>query len=212
MEKINLLSSELTMSSREIAQITGKQHSYVLKYIRRFLYGETLNNLSIIYNCPAKVHKRTWMDSSGRKSKEFIISYAVSAELFLQFGSCKERINLIRKSDCLTDISSYVNSLRSGRFKYKGKRIDKMESKFYEEYLLKIFEEKEILKGHQVIGGKYQIDFFIPKENLAIEIDEKHYKSDSFKAKAKARQAEIEKELGCYFISVSEDDYKKMGL
>lgn len=49
-----------------------------------------------------------------------------------------------------------------------------------------------------MFGGKYRIDFYIPKYKLAIEYDEEHHKKQ--KEADLNRQTEIETELNCKFI------------
>ena len=55
----------------------------------------------------------------------------------------------------------------------------------------------------------YRIDYYISNLNIAIEYDENNHKNYSYKAH-EGRQKEIEKELGCRFIRVSDknsDEY-----
>lgn len=55
----------------------------------------------------------------------------------------------------------------------------------------------------------YRIDYYIPNLNIAIEYDENDHKNYSYEAH-EGRQKEIEKELGCRFIRVSDknsDEY-----
>ena len=55
----------------------------------------------------------------------------------------------------------------------------------------------------------YKIDFYIKSLNIAIEYDENDHKNYSYE-KHEGRQKEIEKELGCRFIRISDkntDEY-----
>jgi very-short-patch-repair endonuclease len=55
----------------------------------------------------------------------------------------------------------------------------------------------------------YRIDYYIKDLNIAIEYDENEHKNYTYEQQ-ELRQAEIEKELGCRFIRVSDknsDEY-----
>ena len=56
--------------------------------------------------------------------------------------------------------------------------------------------------------GSYFVDFFLPKDNIVIEYDEKHHRSNKNKRLDKERQEYIEDKLGCEFIRI--DDKKFM--
>lgn len=66
------------------------------------------------------------------------------------------------------------------------------------------------LKGiNQYTVLNYKIDYYIPDLNIAIEYDENDHRNYSYKAH-EGRQKEIEKELGCRFIRISDknsDEY-----
>ena len=62
------------------------------------------------------------------------------------------------------------------------------------------------LKGIKQYKVKsYRIDYYIESVNIAIEYDEADHINYSYK-KHEGRQKEIEKELGCRFIRVSNND------
>ena len=50
----------------------------------------------------------------------------------------------------------------------------------------------------------YRIDYYIESLNIAIEYDENDHKNYSYESH-EGRQAQIEQELGCRFIRVSDD-------
>lgn len=54
-----------------------------------------------------------------------------------------------------------------------------------------------------VCDNKYRIDFYIPSLNIAIEYDENGHKNYSYE-EHEGRQKEIENELGCRFIRVTD--------
>ena len=61
----------------------------------------------------------------------------------------------------------------------------------------------EIKTQLSVCDNKYRIDFYISSLNIAIEYDENGHKNYSYE-KHEGRQKEIENELGCRFIRVSD--------
>ena len=52
---------------------------------------------------------------------------------------------------------------------------------------------------------KYRIDYYIPSLNIAIEYDENNHNNYSYDAH-EGRQKEIEEEIGCRFIRVSDEE------
>ena len=71
--------------------------------------------------------------------------------------------------------------------------------------LIKILEpfEYECIKQYKVLN--YRIDLYIPKLKLVIEYDENDHKDYTYEEQ-EGRQKEIEKELDCKFIRVSDKD------
>ena len=63
----------------------------------------------------------------------------------------------------------------------------------------------EIKTQLSVCDNKYRIDFYIPSLNIAIEYDENGHKGYSYE-KHEGRQKEIESELSCRFIRVSDSN------
>lgn len=57
----------------------------------------------------------------------------------------------------------------------------------------------------------YKIDMYLPKLNLAIEYDENDHKCYSYEQQ-ELRQKEIEEELGCKFIRVSDKDRDELNI
>lgn len=75
------------------------------------------------------------------------------------------------------------------------------EFSFGEDIIFNMFSEYKIISQYSVLGGKYFIDWYIPELKLAIEYDECHH---VYNKNDKARQDEIERELGCRFIRYKE--------
>ena len=88
--------------------------------------------------------------------------------------------------------------------KYTVYSLNREETEF--EYCLKEALKPfnlEIKTQLSVCDNKYRIDFYIPSLNIAIEYDENGHKNYSYE-KHEGRQKEIENELGCRFIRVSD--------
>lgn len=62
----------------------------------------------------------------------------------------------------------------------------------------------EWIEQYRVFSGKYRIDYYNSEYNIAVEYDEKHHYY--IKNSDMLRQKEIEKELGCHFLRVKEDE------
>lgn len=90
--------------------------------------------------------------------------------------------------------NKYKYNVHSSRFETKfGNELN--------DYLSEL--NYEIIQQYSVCNNKYRIDFYIPKLKLAVEYDEnEHTYKKYFDNK---RQIEIEKELKCNFIRISED-------
>lgn len=80
--------------------------------------------------------------------------------------------------------------------------IEQLEE-FLSEYNLKGVKQYSVLN--------YRIDYYIPELKLAIEYDENNHNSYSYEAQ-EGRQKQIEKELGCKFVRLSDNcsDLKNM--
>ena len=80
--------------------------------------------------------------------------------------------------------------------KIKSIRFVRPEFVFGEDIIKNLFSEYTILSQYKV--KNYFIDWYIPELNLAIELDEKHHKSNI--ERDRIRQKNIENELNCKFI------------
>ena len=61
------------------------------------------------------------------------------------------------------------------------------------------------IRQYSVIDNKYRIDYYIPSINVAIEYDENNHRNYS-NEKHEGRQEEIENQLKCRFIRISDDN------
>lgn len=94
-------------------------------------------------------------------------------------------------ADILTNKFKY--NIRSARFEYK-----------YLNEIKDFLDEMNIKYILQFPVDNYRIDLYIPKFNLAIEIDEEEHKYK--KDYDKIRQKYIEKQIHCQFIRINEGE------
>lgn len=134
---------------------------------------------------------------------------------------CKAIENTVKKNPEITDdfILSYYISSRGRKYKYyllTKNAVDILINKFKYNVRFARFEYKYLneiedflnmmnigyLEQYQV--GNYRIDLYIPKFNLAIEIDEKEHK---YKQNYdKIRQKYIKDKIHCKFIRINEGE------
>ena len=71
---------------------------------------------------------------------------------------------------------------------------------------LKPFNIKGVRQYHiESMGNTYRIDYYIPSLNIAIEYDENNHNHYTYE-QHEGRQKEIEEEIGCRFIRVSDEE------
>ncbi len=120
-------------------------------------------------------------------SKYFIESSYISKD-----GRCLKQYEM---DDMGVDIlkNRFKYNVRSARFEYKY--LNEIED------FLNVMDI-DYIEQYQV--DNYRIDLFIPKYNIAIEIDEKEHK---YKQECdRIRQKYIEKQIHCKFIRINEDE------
>ena len=89
-------------------------------------------------------------------------------------------------------------------------KIEKTVPLFERKECLFIQQLEEFLSEYNLEGVKqysilnYKIDYYIPQLKLAIEYDENNHDKYSYKAQ-EGRQKQIEKELGCKFVRLSDN-------
>jgi Rha family phage regulatory protein len=89
MEKNNVLSSELTMSSREIAQVTGKRHDNVIRACKN------LNKKYEKLGLP-KVGESSYRNSQNKLQPQYLLTQIQTLDLIM--GYCIElRIKVIKE-------------------------------------------------------------------------------------------------------------------
>lgn len=130
---------------------------------------------------------RSLIKKNPELSEHFIESTYISSR-----GRCEKQFEI---DDIGADILSnkFKYNIRSARFEYK-----------YLNEIQDCLDEMNIKYIPQYPVGNYRIDLYIPKYNLAIEIDEEEnkYKKD-YDLK---RQSYIENQIHCKFVRVNEGE------
>ena len=149
-----------------------------------------------------------------------------SREIAEKFGKAHDKVcrtirNIIKKNPEFIDefILSYYISSRGRTYKYyllTNNAVDILSNKFKYNIRSARFEYKYINEIQDFLNlmnikyipqypvDNYRIDLYIPKFNIALEIDEEEHKYK--KEYDKIRQKYIEKQIHCKFIRVNEGD------
>ena len=130
---------------------------------------------------------RSLIKKNPELSEHFIESTYISSR-----GRCEKQFEI---DDIGADILSnkFKYNIRSARFEYK-----------YLNEIQDCLDEMNIKYIPQYPVGNYRIDLYIPKYNLAIEIDEEEHKyKKDYDLK---RQSYIENQIHCKFVRVNEGE------
>lgn len=130
-----------------------------------------------------------YIDKSGKSNKCYEITK----------NGCELIIQRSRKDVKLEKLIEFVGDMETPIILSDRKEIrfiNKLDE-FLSVYNLKGVKQYPILN--------YRIDYYIPKLNIAIEYDENNHKNYSYE-EHEGRQKQIEKELNCEFIRVSDDE------
>ena len=185
-----------TIPSYEVAEMMGRAHAKVI----RMLEGDkshvgiipTLTEAQSGVIVSDYFIKSTYKDASGKQNK-----YYECTKLGLDILADKTQ----GKSKLI--LKNYINS----NFENKDISILLIERKEIEF----INQLEQALKPFGIQGEKqfkvlrYRIDYYIPSLNIAIEYDENDHSNYTYEAH-EGRQKEIEKELSCRFIRVSDNN------
>lgn len=180
--KTNLILKKETMSSLEIAELTGKRHADVMRDIRTLLgkgIGESDFKLA------------SYKDAKGEYRSLFYIT--------------KNGVSFLNQHYCNKDLANICGQkilVRATRFEVSFGNI-----------LVPVLKEMGLDVERQFIVGKFKIDFYIPKINVAIEYDEEQHNTGTNIMLDKQREDYIKSVLKCKFIRVSYEnsDAKNVG-
>lgn len=187
---MNELIVKQTLDSREVAEMMDIKH----KDLIRKLEGSTDRKglINIIGDKNEYFIQSTYKDASGKMNKKYNITPKGIKLILDNTRNYKNKEKLYK----------YYNDLKLENNEvilYNREEIDFINML---EDALKPFELKGI-KQYKV--KSYRIDYYIESANIAIEYDEADHINYSYE-KHEGRQREIEKELGCRFIRISNND------
>lgn len=92
MNQIATMNAVQTMTSREIAELTGKRHDHVLRDIEKM----KPELISLTPNLGAALNSTTYKDSTGRELKQYALNYEMTMTLVTGY-SIKLRNAVIKR-------------------------------------------------------------------------------------------------------------------
>ena len=180
-------------------------------------YSTWIKNRIEKYNFNENVdYKSFWMDKKGcnitiGKVKDFgldvkkynqMVRYGFKKDYLITIQMAKYLCSIEKKEEG-AKILKYLTSSEEKIVIIKPKR---KEIKFLEKLEQSLMPFNLTFKRqYPLFGGKYRIDAYIEELNIAIEYDENAHSNYPYE-KEEGRQKEIEKELGCKFIRLSENN------
>ncbi len=185
--------------AKDIANIHNKEFKHINEAINKnrykFTYGLDIVDLKGTYLETTLVDLGIYTQQAINRSKNI---YLLSLSGYLKLAD-----SLQNSPDYVKDILEY--------FKYDGDCI-KLNKRHELEFIDKLKTALIPFNLHgtsQYSVFNYRVDFYIPSLKIAIEYDENSHKNYTWESH-EGRQQEIEKELGCRFIRVSDknsDEY-----
>lgn len=181
----NLTTKEVaTINSKEVAEMMETRHSDLMRKI------EGINKDFNEFKFDSNIYwtKSSYVDKKGQSRKCYEITK----------NGCELIIQRSRKDIKLEKLIELAGNMETPIVLSERKEIGfiKQLEEFLSEYNIKGIKQYPILN--------YRIDYYIPELKLAIEYDENNHNSYSYD-KQEGRQKQIEKELGCKFIRLSDN-------
>ncbi|CAG7839947.1 hypothetical protein CLOHAE12215_01363 [Clostridium haemolyticum] len=178
---------KLLTDSRDVAKMVSKEHSELLKDIRRYMgylaEGETSNFFI----------ESTYKDKNNQERKCYKIT----------IDGIKMIIDKSRKTKKLQLLIEWYNNNSTQETQII------LANRFEDEFMNKLeqaLEPMELILEKQFIVDNYRLDGYIPSLKLAIEYDEGQHKISTNKKLDKIRQDYISGKLGCMFIRCDYED------
>lgn len=178
--------------AKQIAEI----HSMELKHVNELInrnrkrFKDNIDIVDVINNEDFKVVVENLFLKGSNRTKNI---YALSERGYAKL------VNIMKKDEKIASIvlKEYFDS------DIVAEPSNTKEYYFYE-YLSEYLEVFNLqgIKQYKILN--YRIDYYIPKLNIAIEYDENNHRRYTYEQQ-EGRQKEIEKELGCKFIRVSDE-------
>lgn len=181
----NLTTKEVaTINSKEVAEMMETRHDNLMRKI------EGINKDFNEFKFDSNIYwtKSSYVDKKGQSRKCYEITK----------NGCELIIQRSRKDIKLEKLIELAGNMETPIVLSERKEIGfiKQLEEFLSEYNIKGIKQYPILN--------YRIDYYIPELKLAIEYDENNHNSYSYD-KQEGRQKQIEKELGCKFIRLSDN-------
>lgn len=181
--------------AKDIANIHNKEFKHINEAInknrQRFTDGLDIIDLKGTNFVMSMVENGIYTQNAINRSKNIY--------LLSETGYAKVYTILENKNEKIFDfiINNYFNSNKIILASFQRKEISFLDML---EESLKPFNITGV-RQYNILG--YRIDYYIPSLNIAIEYDENGHKNYSYE-KHEGRQKEIESELGCRFIRVTD--------
>ena len=180
---------QMTISSREVAEMMEVNHKDLLKKI---------DNINETFESTKIGSEKYWTESSykvegnNKTYREFQVTKR-GCEFLIQKSTGKKGYLLANNlNNLFLDKTNSITIID----------LDRKEIEFLDKL-------EESLKPFNIEGKRqysvlnYRIDYYIPSLKIAIEYDENNHINYKYE-KHEGRQVEIEKELGCRFIRISD--------
>lgn len=187
-----------TIESIEVAKMMDKEHKEIMWMIdgnkKRGIVGikPTLNDCNAIVS--DYFIESTYKDSMNRNKKCYSVTKK-GCELIIQYSTGKKGYLLANKlNDSFHDDCKTITIIN----------LDRKEIEFLDQ-LEQALQPFNIKGERQYSVLNYRIDYYIPSLNIAIEYDENDHINYTYE-QHEGRQRNIEKELGCRFIRVSDNN------
>ena len=178
--------------ANDVAKLCNKRTKHIQKLITNNIHRFNNNDLIDLYDENFKVRARDLglITSNGQKHCYLLSKYGCSKLSSLMKGQ-SHIFAIILKEYFNCDIYSEPTNTK--------------ECEFYEKLSqqLIIFDIWDGETQYSCCNNKYRIDYYIPSLNIAIEYDENDHKYYTYDNQ-EGRQKEIENELNCKFIRVSD--------
>jgi very-short-patch-repair endonuclease len=192
------VNDEITISSVNISKMIGTKNTYILRDIRNYILKISNIKIAIVDDY---FIESTYVNSQNKVQPCYLAT----------LKGVKFILDNKRKHKNIYPLLQWYN-----KNKESDSDIIILQDRKEIEFINKL-EQSLIpfsmngIRQYQVLT--YRIDYYIPKLNIAMEYDEDEHKNYTYE-KQKGRQIEIEKELGCRFIRVSDknSDEHNIGL
>ena len=181
--RLKMINNQPWFVGRDVCKVLGYINNR--KSLKDHVYAEDRKDGVQIYDSFGRIQKYIFINEAG-------LFNLISKSKIKLVKEKEEIINYFKSIGILKKYNLY--SRKEINFKYKLKQALKP-------FGLKIIPQFQCLN--------YKIDFYIKSLNIAIEYDENNHRNYSYE-RHEGRQREIEKELGCRFIRISDkntDEY-----